>query len=103
MARKEFLVDGFCFDCEKIKPIVGRGLCNSCYHKRRYRGTHYELPRRPLTISRYEEFLFMVKYTEWMTQKEMAARIGVNLRTIHRYNAHYKGIKKIESLVAVGL
>jgi len=94
---------GFCFDCERIKGIRGRGLCDACHRKRQRRGTLHQMPKTPLTIEKYKEFLMIREYEPETSARLIAKRIGVDIRTIQRYNAYRNGKLVIKCLQAVGL
>lgn len=103
MAHVDKRVRGYCHDCENIKPITGRGLCGACWARRKKAGTLHELPKGPLIIERYEEYLDLYfRVRPPLSHRQMAEKIGVNIKTIERYSYHRRGLLVIGCLKAVG-
>jgi hypothetical protein len=67
-------------------PVHARGLAKSCYDRSRWHGWPGALPPRP--SDRREDY---AELRSWgIGRRDAAARIGVCLRTIDRYEARLR-------------
>lgn len=103
MASNNTKIIRFCFDCERIRPAVGRGLCTTCWVRRQRSGSLGERHKRPITVEFYKEYLMLRGLDDSMSHRQIAEKIGISQRTIDRFSAHRRGVKKYQCLVEVGL
>ncbi|RCG31917.1 hypothetical protein DQ384_05070 [Sphaerisporangium album] len=81
-----------CLDCEHLRAHDGRGLCHYCYGAHQYAGTLDQYPVLRTSVNhqaRMESFAEMYLRRPRPTLKELAAELGVGVRSIERYRAAY--------------
>lgn len=88
-----------CLDCED-KPAhntghAARGLCATCYHRNMRNGTLDRFPRR---LRRSEDTAEEYEFLKGcgLSMSEIAARIGINERSV------YRALSRVRSLAAGG-
>lgn len=87
-----------CLDCERPMAKRSRQLCTRCWRAHARTGTLTQFPAWANSVGAYEDFLILLTSHPPLSQKQMAARIGVHVRTISRYQAHRVGKERIKSL-----
>lgn len=72
-----------CVRCRQPRAIKGRGLCNACYH---WADSHGQLWRWPRRFRSRDEVVSDVQVLAptGLTQREMAARMGMSLPALRR-------------------
>ena len=75
-----------CASCEKVRPLITRGLCDPCRHRYEFDGTITDWGY--VKADRVQDYAWLRKSGE--TLPVAASRIGVSERTAWRYEAELR-------------